>query len=149
MTTNLVPNTITVNLFAAYTGFMNSVHASPERMVDLRGISSTVTRTSDLGKYWAVSLILATHGENGVVEVVHETFDNPRDVAVLEAITEDTPITVKPVFTRPSGAPCDELTLNITVYTPAEITGTPRTVGNGKGTKGMFLQNIEPAGMGL
>lgn len=142
MTTNLVPNTVTVNLFAAYTGFMNSVRTSPERKVDLRGISSIVTRTSDLGKYWAISLILATHGENGIVEVVHEIFDNPRDVAILEAITEETPITVKPVFTRPSGAPADELTLNITVYTPAEITGTVDTVGNGKGTKGIFLTNI-------
>ena len=142
MTTNLVPNTITVNLFAAYTGFMDSVRTSPERMVDLRGISSTITRTSDLGKYWAVSLILATHGENGVVEVVHETFDNPRDVAVLEAITEDTPITVTPVFTRPSGPPGEELTLQVTVYTPTEITGTVDTIGNGKGTKGIFLNNI-------
>lgn len=142
MTTNLVPNTITVNLFAAYTGFMDSVRTSPERMVDLRGISSTITRTSDLGKYWAVSLILATHGENGVVEVVHETFDNPRDVAVLEAITEDTPITVTPVFTRPSGSPGEELTLQVTVYTPTEITGTVDTIGNGKGTKGIFLNNI-------
>lgn len=142
MTTNLVPNTFTVNLFGAYTGFMNSVRTSPERKVDLRGISSTITRTSDLGKYWAVSLILATHGENSKEVVVHETFDNPRNVAILEAITEETPITVKPVFTRPSGAPCDELTLNITVYTPTEITGTPSTVGSGKGTKGMFLNNI-------
>lgn len=142
MTTNLVPNTVTVNLFAAYTGFMDSVLTSPEHKVDLRGISSTITRTSDLGKYWAVSLILATHGENGREVVVHETFDNPRDVAVLESITKDTPITVKPVFTRPSGAPCDELTLDITVYTPNEITNTVDTVGNGKGTKGMFLQNI-------
>lgn len=142
MTTNLVPNTITVNLFAAYTGFMDSVRTSPERMVYLRGISSTITRTSDLGKYWAVSLILATHGENGVVEVVHETFDNPRDVAVLEAITEDTPITVTPVFTRPSGSPGEELTLQVTVYTPTEITGTVDTIGNGKGAKGIFLNNI-------
>lgn len=142
MTTNLVPNTVTVNLFGAYTGFMNSVRTSPERKVDLRGISSTITRTSDLGKYWAISLILATHGENGVVEVVHETFDNPRDVAVLEAITEGTPITVTPVFTRPSGSPGEELTLQVTVYTPTEITGTVDTVGNGRGTKGMFLQNI-------
>lgn len=142
MTTNLVPNTVTVNLFAAYTGFMNSVRTSPKRKVDLRGISSTITRTSDLGKYWAVSLILATHGANGVVEVVHETFDNLRDVAVLEAITEDTPITVTPVFTRPSGSPGEELTLQVTVYTPTEITGTVDTVGNGKGTKGIFLNNI-------
>lgn len=142
MTTNLVPNTITVNLFGAYTGFMNSARTSPERKVDLRSISSTITRTSDLGKYWAISLILATHGENGREVVVHETFDNPRDVAVLEAITEETPITVKHIFSRPSGAPADELTLNITVYTPTEITGTADTVGNGKGTKGMFLTNI-------
>lgn len=142
MTTNLVPNTVTVNLFAAYTGFMNSVRTSPERKVDLRGISSTITRTSDLGKYWAVSLILATHGENGKEVVVHETFDNPRDVGVLEAITEDTPVTVTPVFTRPSGSPGEELTLQVTVYTPTEITGTVDTVGNGKGTKGIFLTNI-------
>lgn len=142
MTTHLVPNTFTVNLFGAYTGFMNSVCTSPARKVDLRGISSTVTRNSDLGKYWAISLILVTHGENGMVEVVHEIFDNPRDVAILEAITEETPITVKPVFTHPSGAPADELTLNITVYTPAEITGTPNTVGNSKGTKGLFLTNV-------
>lgn len=138
MTTNLTPNTVTVNLFAAYTGFMNSVRTSPERKVDLRGISSTITRTSDLGKYWAISLILATHGENGVVEVVHETFDNPRDVAVLEAITEDTPITVKPVFNRPSGAPCDELALNITVYTPTEITSTP-TVTTDQPLNGTYM----------
>ena len=135
MTTNLVPNTVNVNLFGHQLGFMKSVHAAPNKGVDLKGISSTATRTSYDDKYWAISFIFRSLG-------THEIFDNPRDVAILEAITADTPITVTPVFTRPSGSPGEELTLPVTVYTPTEITGTVDTVGNGKGTKGIFLNNI-------
>ena len=141
-TTNLIPNTVNVNLFGYHRGFMKSVHAAPNKEVDLKGISSTATRTSYDDKYWAISFIFRSLGAEGQELVTHEIFDNPRDVAILEAITADTPITVTPVFTRPPGSPGEELTLQVTVYTPTEITGTVDSVGNGKGTKGIFLTNI-------
>lgn len=98
--TNLTPNTVNVNLFGHQLGFMKSVHATPNKEVDLKGISSTVTRTSYDDKYWAISFIFRSLGTEGQELVTHEIFDNPRDVAILEAINADTPITVTPVFTR-------------------------------------------------
>lgn len=140
--TNLTPNTVNVNLFGYQPGFMKSVHAAPNMMVDLTRVSGTATRESDRGKHWAISLVFRSLGFEGEKLVTHEIFDNPRDVAILEAINADTPITVTPVFTRPSGSPGEELTLQVTVYTPTEITGSSETVGNGKGTRGVFLNNI-------
>lgn len=142
MTTNLVPNTVTVNLFGTATSFMKSIKASPEQKVYLDFVSSTVTRTSGKRKYWVISLVFRSYGSEGREMLTHEVFDNPTDVAILESITEKTPITVTPVFTRPVGYSHEELTLKVTVHAPTEITGTPETVGNGKGTVGEYLRNI-------
>ena len=142
MTTNLVPNTVTVNLFGTATSFMKSIKASPEQKVYLDFVSSTVTRTSGKRKYWVISLVFRSYGSEGREMLTHEVFDNPTDVAILESITEKTPITVTPVFIRPVGYYHEELTLKVTVHAPTEITGTADTVGSGKGTVGEYLRNI-------
>lgn len=140
--TNLIPNTVTVNLFGTATRFMKSIKASPEQKVYLDFVSSTVTRTSNKSKYWVISLVFRSYGTEGREMLTHEIFDNPTDVAILESITEKTPVTVTPAFIRFPGHPHEELALKVTVHAPTKITGTADTVGNGKGTVGEYLMNI-------
>ena len=142
MTTNLVPNTVAVNLFGTATSFMKSIKASPEQKVYLDFVSSTVTRTSNKRNYCVISLVYRSCGTEAREMHTHEIFENPPDVAILESITEKTPITVTPAFIRFPGHPHEELTLKVTVHAPTEITGTADTVGNGKGTVGEYLMNI-------